>query len=403
VDRKDIGVLSRDLSRRAGARVGLLDRAAARVFDTDPDIVDPFDDARRALASDRPYHDIHNGRIRVAAPVHIAHRRYVIVLRKRLGDVASATRVVRDAFMKAAVVGLAIALLLGIGLATTLLRRLERLRDATRELETRGLEAPAPVDHSPDELGDLSRTFAAMQSRLRRQEAARRAFVATASHELRTPLASLDAMLELLGEDLDAESLDVVDARERVAAAREQSQRLGQLASDLLDLSRLDAAIELRNEPVELSELCRAVMAEFERRASDQQTTLEFVPPSTSRWVTGDPGSIARIVRILLDNALRVSPPGQPVQMGVGQEDGHAVLTVSDRGPGIPPEERELIFERFQRGKLASGEGFGLGLAIGRELATRMGGALELVGEGPGGRFALRLKSASVAATVGER
>jgi signal transduction histidine kinase len=109
-------------------------------------------------------------------------------------------------------------------------------------------------------------------------------------------------------------------------------------------------------------------------------------------WALGDPGSIARIVRILLDNAVRVSPQGGEV--AVELRNGENVsLTVHDEGPGVPPEEREQIFERFQRGRLASGTaGFGLGLAIGRELAERMGGELVLERTDlPGATFTLRL------------
>src|SRR6202166_2894990 len=106
-----------------------------------------------------------------------------------------------------------------------------------------------------------------MHSRLRQQEDARRAFVATASHELRTPLTSLDGMLELLADDLEREPIDLTDARERVARARQQSRRLASLASDLLDLSRIDALFALRREPVELTETARAVAAEFDSRA----------------------------------------------------------------------------------------------------------------------------------------
>jgi signal transduction histidine kinase len=257
-------------------------------------------------------------------------------------------------------------------------------------------------------VGDLARTFAAMQSRLRRQEASRRTFVATASHELRTPLASLEGMLELLRDDLNTHPVDLEDARERVARAQEQSQRLAQLASDLLDLSRLDADVDLRSEPVELTEVSRAVIAEFERRAASQGTELELSGPEEAHWALGDPGSMARIARILIDNAVRASPPASVVRISVaggdggdGDDGGYVTLTVEDQGPGIPPEERDLIFERFRRGKGAPGKGFGLGLAIGRELAQRMGGSLELAGAGPGATFVLRLQAARVAAAVG--
>ncbi len=137
---------------------------------------------------------------------------------RRLEYVISTVKVVKKAFLEAAAVGLGIALLLGIALTTTLLRRLERLREAAGELERRGLDAPIRLDARPDEIGDLTRAFASMQARLRRQIQARHAFVATASHELRTPLASLDGTLELLEDDLDPQRLDLADARERTRA-----------------------------------------------------------------------------------------------------------------------------------------------------------------------------------------
>jgi signal transduction histidine kinase len=178
-----------------------------------------------------------------------------------------------------------------------------------------------------------------------------------------------------------------------VAFARGELRRLGRLASELLDLSRLDADVELRSEPVELGETARAVAAEFEVRAHDHGVTLEVMPPLGPCWARGDPGAIARIARILLDNALRFAPPGDAVRVVAAYHGDSATLEVADHGPGVPPDERELIFERFQRGSATGGEGgVGLGLAIGRELAERQGGTLVLApGDGPGARFVLRL------------
>ena len=231
-----------------------------------------------------------------------------------------------------------------------------------------------------------------MQERLREQEEARRSFVATASHELRTPLTSLDGMLELLDDDLQSEHPDLEDARALLDRARAQSRRLGRLAADLLDLSRLDAKVELRSEPVELGELSRAVMAEFELgtgRAGELGST------STTRavWALGDPGSIARILRILLDNALRITPTHSELSIELALADG-ARITVRDQGPGVPEDEREQIFRRFHRGRDTGGQaGFGLGLAIGRELAERMGGELRArrPASTTGARFTLEL------------
>jgi signal transduction histidine kinase len=249
-----------------------------------------------------------------------------------------------------------------------------------------------PVDRTRDEVGDLARTFALMQRRLQHQEAARRAFVATASHELRTPLASLDAMLELLAEDLKEGDVDIEDAQVLLERARLQTRRLSRLASDLLDLSRIDADVQLRSEAVELGELSRAVLAEFELGSHERGISLALHEPDTPVWSLGDPGSIARILRILIDNALHVAPTATEIAVVIGAEPRPS-LSVTDRGPGVLDEEREMIFERFKRGRTTGGEaGFGLGLAIGRELAERMGGELLLApSSGNGATFTLAL------------
>jgi signal transduction histidine kinase len=118
-------------------------------------------------------------------------------------------------------------------------------------------------------------------------------------------------------------------------------------------------------------------------------------------WVRGDPGSIARIARVLIDNALRFSPRGERVMVAVANNDGVASMAVTDHGPGIPDDERDLIFDRFKQGSVAGGgSGFGLGLAIGRELAHRMDGDLVCSDTHMGARFELRLPSLAPRATA---
>jgi signal transduction histidine kinase len=381
------------LERRTGARVLLFDPTGKALIDTDPHQAGQFDDVRAALGSSKPVTGVVVNRpeadtARLALPITIQHHRYVLVLRRRLDDAQSATRVVTKALITATIVGLLVALVLGAGIAATLLRRLRRLRDATLMLADRGLDSELAADKSRDEVGDLGRAFTTMQERLREQEHARRAFVATASHELRTPLASLAAMLELLEEDLHTDPADIADARRQVAEARNQSARLAGLAADLLDLSRIDADVQLRREAVDLGELTRAVLAEFGGRVA-------FVEPSDPCWAMGDPSAVARIVRILVDNALRFAPDEDPPEVSLTRSGDHWLLAVSDRGPGVPADERELIFERFKRGSATGGEaGFGLGLAIGRELAARMSGSLTLEPTDVGARFVLRLEAA---------
>jgi signal transduction histidine kinase len=404
-DPDEVSATTSLLRRRSGAQVTIFSAQLDVVYSplpTDLDVPDYYIQVRRALSTDKLIHTLDGDELVVTEPIHIGGRRYVLVLLKRLQYVASAFSVVLRAFIVAAAASFGIALLLGIALTSTLLRRLERLRDATRELERQGLDAPLPDDHGRDEIGELARAFASMQTRLRREEAARRSFVATASHELRTPLASLDGMLELLAEDLESGHLDLEDARSRTTQAKQQSRRLSRLASDLLDLSQLDAEVELRREPLELGELCRAVAAEFELTAAERHVQIQAKPPPRRCWVSGDPGAVARIVRILLDNALRVAPANSSIDVETSSDERWSRVTVHDRGSGVPEAERESIFERFRRGSSTAGTGgFGLGLAIGRELATRMGGGLELLvnngtGDSSGASFSLYLPASQM-------
>ena len=332
--------------------------------------------------------------VRAALPIRIGGTRYVVAVLKPITDIKSAVSAVGRAFLYAALAGLGLTLILAIPLAATIVRRLRQLRQAALQLAVGG-PVEVPVDRARDEVGDLARTFDIMQRRLQAQEEARRAFVATASHELRTPLTSLDGMLELLDDDLREPEPDIHDARELLERARAQSRRLGRLAADLLDLSRIDADVKLRSEPVELGELSRAVLAEFELGTSDRgihSTLDDAVGPV---WALGDPGSVAQIIRILLDNAVHVSADGSEIRVELRAGDGVA-LSVSDQGPGVPATEREVIFQRFQRGYSTGGQaGFGLGLAIGRELAERMGGELALDQDYTrGAKFTLRLPAA---------
>jgi signal transduction histidine kinase len=201
--------------------------------------------------------------------------------------------------------------------------------------------------------------------------------------------------LELLEEDLRDGRLDTRDAQEQLAAAQTQMRRLARLANELLDLSRLDAQVALRSEPVELGELSRAVAAEFALQARERDIEIVVEPPPGPCWAAGDPGAVARVVRILLDNALRHSPPGRPIRVVPAYHGELATVEVCDEGPGVAEEDREIVFERFHRGSTSSGAGgFGLGLAIGRELAERMGGTLELLARRPdeGARFRLALR-----------
>jgi signal transduction histidine kinase len=391
-----------DVRQRTDARVLVLDPTLTSLTGETPDFL--FDDSSSDATSDAMRVAIQalNGGVQAISfdgdDLLVAEPLYkngvlvgVVVAQRRLTEVTSVVGLVRNALLTAAAIGLAVAIGLGLALSGTLTRRLGRLRRAALRITREGPEAPSPRDDGRDEVGDLARALARMQEELRRQETARRSFVATASHELRTPLTMLQGTMELLDEDLQG-GLDLDDAQEQVANARRELRRLSALATELLDLSRLDAAVQLRSEPVELGELVRAVGAEFGLRAAEREVPIEVVPPPEPCWAKADPAACARVVRILIDNALRYAPKGEPIVVITERLGNRIVVEVADRGPGVPDEERERIFERFHRGRAAGAEsGFGLGLAIGRELAERMGGTLLLEDSDVGATFQLAL------------
>jgi signal transduction histidine kinase len=404
-----LGRIVLDLQRRTGAHVALFTSKGTALQDTDPERSGQDGEEAGAQASatrtvkGSPLRQGVNSREAIVVNVVPTHAGPVtLVLRKPLNDSHAAVAVIRGALPLAAAAGLLIALLLGIALSFGLLRRLERLRQSARRLGEGRISDPLPRDAAHDEVGDLGRALESMRSRLQAEERSRQAFLGTASHELRTPLALLQATVELMDEALAAPVPDIDNARRGAATAGRQTRRLARLATDLLDLSRLDGEVALRDEPIDLCEIAAAVQAEFEPRARDAGVALHVnggVPVGPDGFPTGpgivahgDESAVARILGILLDNALRYAADGGDVTTTVETNGTTAVLRVADRGAGLAPGERARVFGRFERG--AAGErtsGFGLGLAIGRELAQRMGGDLEAESAERGATFALTL------------
>jgi signal transduction histidine kinase len=384
------------LRRRTRAEVVVIDDHGSVLAATGLDDRRSLSDATAALREQRLVSGIVNtgdeSEARVAVPLTGAGASYGLALRKPLGDLTAAELVVRRALPVAAVIALVAALAAGFALANGLVSRLRALRDTSLRVAELGLVAEVQPDDRRDEVGDLTRAFATMQGRLREQEQARRTFVSTASHELRTPLTSLRLILDTALDDLDAGSPDLDDARDQLGRAIAQADRLSKLTRELLNLSRLDAGLDLRAEVVDVYELARSVLAEFEPHAARGRPRAELVSGEPS-WALADPGAVAQILRILLDNALRHAPPREPVTVTLATTGAVTTIRVADAGPGVPESEREQIFERFRRGSTvgAGDGGFGLGLAIGRELARRMGGELRLEPGGPGAAFALDL------------
>jgi len=169
--------------------------------------------------------------------------------------------------------------------------------------------------------------------------------------------------------------------------------RLTKLASDLLDLSRLDAgAFDVAREPVDLGSTARGLVREFRGLAAGHGSRVALVRAEGEMpHAIADEQRVRQIGRALVDNAIRHNPRGTEVRVAVGAQDGVVRLTVRDDGPGIDAATAAHMFERFYRGETASAAGSGLGLAIARELAERMGGSLELRSRDGETAFALSL------------
>jgi signal transduction histidine kinase len=283
---------------------------------------------------------------------------------------------------------MAFAVLFGYAGASLFTRRIRRLETAAERIAEGRFDQPV-VDHGSDEVGQLARTFERMRLRLSNLERARGEFIANASHELRTPLFSLAGFLELL----DDPELDEPTRDEFVGQMREQVARLTRLATNLLDLSRLDAGrLTVAREPLDLSDLALELAAEFGPRAVAARHRLE-APLEPGVSAQGDAERVLQIGRVLVENALVHTPTGTTVRVTTALDGGRATLAVGNDGPGIPVEARERIFDRFYRLDGGRASGSGLGLAIARELAEVMGGRIEIDSEDGWTSFTLVLSA----------
>jgi signal transduction histidine kinase len=297
--------------------------------------------------------------------------RGVAVYADALTDVQANVALIRHRIAVSGAIALIVAALAGYLVARLLTARVKRLEQAARKVAAGDFSNPIQAE-SDDELGQLASAFDDMQRQLARLDTARKQFIASASHELRTPIFSLSGFLELMAD----EELDDETRAQFLAQVRGQVERLRKLATELLDLSRLESgALELRPEPTDVGQLAREVVGEFTPAANRHEARLEVRAAAEPIEIECDPERVAQVMRILLDNALVHTPAGTAIVVSTAREDGHVSLEVTDSGLGIRHNTMPHIFEPFFTSADAA-RGAGLGLAIARELAERMHGEL---------------------------
>jgi two-component system sensor histidine kinase BaeS len=298
--------------------------------------------------------------------------------------------ILRDTFVAWLVAGLA-AVLIAAGLGWWWSRRLTRplieVTAASDSMASGDLAARVEVNRA-DEIGRLGKSFNTMAGRVQHTVSALQQFVADAAHELGTPLTALEADLELAHDRSESE-----DEQRLIKRAMRQAERLEKLSAGLLQLSRLDSGeFATRPERLDLASLVLQMADTVASRAEQAAIDLRIEVPAGRVWVSGYRDKLETAISNLVDNALKFTPAGGCVTIGLAADDLHARLQVTDTGIGIPAQDMKQLFGRFHRARNASVyPGNGLGLAIVRATMEVHGGLVSAESNSAGSRFELTL------------
>jgi two-component system OmpR family sensor kinase len=309
---------------------------------------------------------------------------------RRVAPIEASVHTLRLFLLLGVLVGSGLALALALALSRRALAPITRLTLTARDIATtRDPSRRVPIPDTEDEVAELAQTLddmlRALESSRAEREAAlarQRQFVADASHELRTPLTSVLANLELLAEVLDGER------GEAARSALRSTHRMRRLVGDLLLLARADAKREVPHAPTDLGRVLVDVAAELGPVAGEHALVVDANPAI----VDGAADELHRLALNLIQNAFQHTPAGTQVHASVTRENEHVRLVVSDDGPGVAPQLRPEIFDRFVRAEGDRGGSVGLGLSIVRAVAQSHGGDVVLESPPEGGaRFVVTL------------
>jgi two-component system sensor histidine kinase BaeS len=276
-----------------------------------------------------------------------------------------------------------LAVLAAFALARTISRPVGHVAEATQRLALEGQSVAVPVEGSR-ELAVLATSFNEMAEQLARARAAERAFLVSVSHELKTPLTAIRGYAEGIAEH-------GLPAKEGIETIQREAARLEALVRDLLDLARMNKSeFTVRREPIDLADSAFEAVQRYEAKARSFGVELEAIADGPAPAI-GDADRMLQVTSNLVENALRVTPPGGSVRVFAAP----GRVTVEDTGPGLKAEELPHAFERFYLTTRYRGErpvGTGLGLAIVKQLVEGMGGRVQVT-SAPGSptRFTLRL------------
>jgi signal transduction histidine kinase len=277
-----------------------------------------------------------------------------------------------------------VAIVIGLGLVQVLARGmtspLREMAGAARRMAD-GDWSQRVTDTSADEVGELGRAFNDMAAQLAAVDRMRRDLVANVSHELRTPISALRARLENLVDGVETPEPDLL------RSMLDQTERLGRLVTQLLDLSRLESGVvPLRRESVDAAGVLDAVAAEARLHSPERDIDVTVEPTDLRLWIDAD--RMHQVLANLTANALQYGPPDRPVCLRARAVGDEVALSVTDEGPGIPASDAAQVFERFYRADAArpGGQGgAGLGLSIARWIVDLHGGSIRVEPNEPTG------------------
>jgi signal transduction histidine kinase len=296
-------------------------------------------------------------------------------------------------------IALVVATLIATLVARSLYRPIARLTAASEAMARGHYDQQVPAE-GPAELAGLARSFNRMAGEVCASRQAMQEFVANVSHELRTPLTAIRGFVEALS---DGTVSDEAGRQRSLAVIDAELRRLQRLVAGLLDLSRIESGqAALRREPVDLAAVLDQCVEIVSARAEEAGITLVVDAPPGIPPVTGDADRLEQVVANLLDNALRYTPAGGRITLGLAAGGGTVRLTVADTGAGIPAPALPHLFERFYTADPArAGHGAGLGLAIAREIVHAHGGEISVASEvGRGTVFTIVLPAAAALPAV---
>jgi len=318
----------------------------------------------------------------------------VLLVSTEGGDIDDVLREERATLLEVFVVAIGVMLASSILLSRFIARPVLALADAADRVRGghAGRETIPSMEERGDEIGDLAASFSAMTRALYDRIDAIERFAADVAHELKNPLTSLKSAVEMLARAKDD------TAREKLMAiVRNDVKRIDRLITDISDASRLDAELSRESsEPVDLTHLLETIVEvyRFTEISKGVEVKLDLDLPKDT-IVLGRDERLGQVIRNLIDNAVSFSPEGGTVGVTARAQNGVAAVIVEDRGPGIPPDNLETIFDRFYTERPHEhgfGKNSGLGLSIARQIVVSTGGSIRAENrDGGGARFIVEL------------